>query len=348
MQVGIIIKTFGRYYNILNEADYKTIYLATLRGKLRLEDRRSTKLIHQELSKTYYKNRHLLTIGDRVNFEIDKSNKETAVIHSVLKPKNILERSYKGFIHYVGANIDTAIILSSLENPAPHFGFIDRFLCSCLVSEITPEILFTKIDLIKDIDHFFPIIFYKSLGYKVNVINLLNINELEFYKKYIRDKNTILIGNSGVGKSTFVNLFLKKNIQKISVVSNQSGQGKHTTTNASLFWNLSNNKFIIDTPGLREWGLEHLNLNDIFCSFCEISPLIKNCIYSDCKHEKESKGCAIIPYLKESKNIKTIDNKEEWNSKIKMHPSRLRSFESILIDNGFKNYIKQYETINRK
>ena len=329
MQSGIISKTYGAFYTVLPEADPSRELQGSLRGRLRLRKK----------EERHRKQRHLLSIGDRVSFSfLDKEQKtDNVLIEDVLSRSNSLERSFRHELHCLGANLSQAAILVSLESPAPHFGFVDRFLCAAHVGKVKPWIIFTKTDLYEkkkrgaQKEDFFGFQIYKNLGYTVFWLNLQKKEELQSLKKEINSGSTLLLGQSGVGKSTLLNQLIGKPIQKTAPVSTASGQGRHTSTNASLFFHPSSKAFFIDTPGLREWGLSHLKSENILAAFSEIRPLMPKCRFSNCIHQSSSLGCAVEDLLSASRQFAKKERAKQTEVPLGIiHPSRLHSLENIL------------------
>ncbi len=329
MQSGIVSKTYGRFYGIIPENNLEIEFQASMRGRLRLQKRRA--------SPQEQRQRHILTIGDRVLFSCidDKVAPPTARIETIQKRENSLERSHSHEIHCLGANLSHAVIVLSLTLPVPHFGLLDRFLCAAYHGKVEPWIVFTKKDLFQKqggkIKDFFPIQLYKSLGYPVFCINTLEKNEVYVLKKKLNFGCLLFVGQSGVGKSTLINQILDQDYQKTREISEATGHGKHTTTNGCLFILPKTKAMLIDTPGLREWGLFHISKRDILSSFPEIHPRTLQCHFSDCTHDVNSVDCAVQELL--TKNKYHLDQKDYGHlieQKECLHPSRLHSIETIL------------------
>ena len=298
MQAGIVSKLYGTCYGIRPEVDMKTELQGYLRGRLRL----------RKAKEEYHKQRHLLAIGDRISFSQSASPVKKVWIEDVFERKNSLQRSSPHQIHCLGANVSRAVMVISMSTPNPHFGFLDRFLCAAFAGGVEPWIVFSKVDLLtkdkKSQGLRFLMQFYKSLGYTVFCLNLLSERDILQLKSRLNSGTTLLLGQSGVGKSTLINQILGQKLQKTQAVSLTTRQGKHTTTNACLYVSpTSQNAFLIDTPGLREWGLCHLQRKIIFDAFTEVRAHAKNCLFSDCFHQSNSIDCAVKKLLAESRQF---------------------------------------------
>ena len=331
MQLGIISKVYNRFYNLISENDFNITLQGKMRGHLKLLKK----------SEAFRKQRHLISIGDYVNFkyinEIDSKEKNKiseVLIVDVLKRKNSLERANNHEIQCLGANIDRALILISLSSPQPNFGFLDRFLCAAHAGKIEPFIVFTKKDLyekkLKQGNKKHPIKLYQKLGYNVFTLNLKEKKEIKKLQKKIKTGRSLLVGQSGVGKSTLLNLLLDKNVQKTGHVSLSTKYGRHITTNASLFFSKSGASYI-DSPGIREWGLNHVSYINVLSAFPETAKLMQKCSFANCQHNSYNSGCAIINFLDCSRKFINQKNKniDKYPKNILL-PSRLHSLDTII------------------
>lgn len=330
LKEAIISRVYGAYYAIRPLDDLEREIRGRLRGKLRLEKSRPE----------HSKSRHLLIVGDRVSYSMDtgqaRDKSEEAIIHELLDRRNAVFRASPYEEHALGANLDRAIVVMSVSSPPHRQGFLDRFLASCHSGNVTPCILFTKIDLLDSIgederdDALELMALYEHLGYDVFRLDQLNmeIENDESFKTIsdtISHGTTLLAGNSGTGKSTFLNHILGHEIQKTNDVSDSSGKGKHTTTNSSLFLHPNGRAMIIDTPGVKEWGVNHLSREDIILSFPELSDRASECKFRNCDHSEGVDGCAVQEAIE--KSIDAVENDEDdWI----IHPNRLKSLYSII------------------
>ncbi|TGN18922.1 ribosome small subunit-dependent GTPase A [Leptospira idonii] len=258
-----IARIFGAYYELYSE---KTSYvLAVLKGKLRLKNS---------------EDRHPFVVGDEVYAEAGPG--EEWVILSKEDRKNFLTRkSDHGDTHVLCANLDQVAILASYKDPETKDGFIDRLLVASYHTRIKPLILFTKSDLVPEEIKSLKENSYRNLGYEVMSISVENESSLEPLWDVLRGKRTFLCGNSGVGKSTLLNHLTKKSVQKTNQISGTTRKGKHTTTN-SLAVFLEENTVIIDSPGVKEWGILHLTKQELLESFPELQGAQEKCESSYC------------------------------------------------------------------
>jgi ribosome biogenesis GTPase len=196
----------------------------------------------------------------------------------------------------LAANVDQAILLATLAQPRTSLGFIDRFLVSCEAFRIPQILIFNKSDLL-DEDQRELIEKIKDLYVKVNVpvliISALNLSEKDSLLNLFQDKTTLVAGHSGVGKSALLNELIPGVAQSVGDVSMVTEKGTHTTTFAEMF-QLNESSFVIDTPGIKEWGLVDMNEQELSDYFPEMRDLRLNCKFgSRCIHINEPK-CAII------------------------------------------------------
>jgi ribosome biogenesis GTPase len=277
---GRVFKSTGSFYRVKGEDN--VMYNSRVRGKLRLDD---------------LKESNPVAVGDWVEFE--RENDRDGIISKILNRENhVLRQSVKRTVHssVLAANVDQAILLATLAQPRTSLGFIDRFLVSCEAFRIPQILIFNKSDLL-DEDQRELIEKIKDLYVKVNVpvliISALNLSEKDSLLNLFQDKTTLVAGHSGVGKSALLNELIPGVAQSVGDVSMVTEKGTHTTTFAEMF-QLNESSFVIDTPGIKEWGLVDMNEQELSDYFPEMRDLRLNCKFgSRCIHINEPK-CAII------------------------------------------------------
>jgi ribosome biogenesis GTPase len=232
-----------------------------------------------------------LVTGDRVVF---RAGEHAGVIVSLLDRTTILKRPdpYTG-LKPVAANIDQVIIVIAPE-PEPYADLIDRYLVAAETADIEPILLLNKIDLLADPDRAETlealIAPYQVLGYRV-LRTSANRADLGDLVQQLDQRVSIFVGQSGVGKSSLVNSLLPEAALRTSELSQFNQKGQHTTTTARLF-HLSKGGVLIDSPGIREFGLWHMQRSELERGFIEFGPFLGHCKFRDCKHEQEP-GCAL-------------------------------------------------------
>ena len=293
--VGIVSKATGKYYDVIVG---DTLYKCSLRGKFRNLSIKSTNPI---------------VVGDKVTII---SESEKYVITELHPRKNYIVRKSVNLskeIHILGSNIDQAILIVTLVKPITTSAFIDRFLISANFNSIDVIILFNKSDLLSEQmklkqDKLQKI--YENAGYDCFVLSVLS-DDLSSLKKSMKDKLNIISGHSGVGKSTLINK-LQKNLNiPTNNISKAHQQGQHTTTFSQLY-NLDFGASVVDTPGIKGFGLVDLSPIQISDSFREFYRLRDKCRFKNCIHQNEP-DCAVKAALDEG-----VVSKSRYNNYIKM------------------------------
>ena len=293
--VGIVSKATGKYYDVIVG---DTIYRCSLRGKFRNLSIKSTNPI---------------VVGDKVTI---LNESEKYVITELHPRKNYIVRKSVNLskeIHILGSNIDQAILIVTLVKPITTSAFIDRFLISANFNSIDVIILFNKFDLLSEQmklkqDKLQKI--YENAGYDCFVLSVLS-DDLSSLKKSMKDKLNIISGHSGVGKSTLINK-LQKNLNiPTNNISKTHQQGQHTTTFSQLY-NLDFGASVVDTPGIKGFGLVDLSPIQISDSFREFYRLRDKCRFKNCIHQNEP-DCAVKAALDEG-----VVSKSRYNNYIKM------------------------------
>ena len=293
--VGIVSKATGKYYDVIVG---DTIYRCSLRGKFRNLSIKSTNPI---------------VVGDKVTI---LNESEKYVITELHPRKNYIVRKSVNLskeIHILGSNIDQAILIVTLVKPITTSAFIDRFLISANFNSIDVIILFNKSDLLTEQmklkqDKLQKI--YENAGYDCFVLSVLS-DDLSSLKKSMKDKLNIISGHSGVGKSTLINK-LQKNLNiPTNNISKTHQQGQHTTTFSQLY-NLDFGASVVDTPGIKGFGLVDLSPIQISDSFREFYRLRDKCRFKNCIHQNEP-DCAVKAALDEG-----VVSKSRYNNYIKM------------------------------
>ena len=282
---GLVLKSTGKIYNIILENG--EIVKATIRGKLRIEGLKTTNPI---------------AAGDRVELTAssDTNSQDSPVsysIQSILPRKNYIVRKSTNLskqMQIIAANVDHAYLLVTLKSPVTQIGFIDRFLVSAEAFRIPTTLLFNKIDLFgAEEERLFTELsaIYTSLGYTCHRICAENEAQISFLRKELKDKQVMISGNSGVGKTTLVNSLDPTLTLRTGEISKVHEQGKHTTTFAEMH-SLASGGYIIDTPGIRAFGVIDLEKEHMAHYFPEMRNLIGACRFHNCLHLNEP-NCAV-------------------------------------------------------
>ena len=270
------------------------------RGKLIELETRDDKTVFCQ----YRQNLGAIVAGDKVLY-LPQNNSEYGIICQILPRINALVRPSKlsADDKTMAANIDQIIIMLAV-NPTPIEHYIDRYLVAAHHMQVQPVIVLNKMDLFLTSDNQCQlhniIELYQRLGYQVITCSALNHDNLQNLKGLLQHKTSIIVGQSGVGKSETLNSLFGHVVTLTGEVSEQNSRGKHTTTSARLF-HLDKDTHIIDSPGIREFGIWHLDQADIFSGFQEFSELDNECRFRNCDHSENTKGCAINQAVKDGK-----------------------------------------------
>lgn len=277
---GLVYKSTGSWY-ILRDPSGRS-WNARTKGVLKLEDITSTNPV---------------AVGDWVDFEIESDAQGTALIDQILPRHNYINRQsprHKHQHHIVAANLDQTVLVVTLREPRTSQGFIDRFLVAAEMYHVKPVLVFNKSDLYraKELQLFQALRdMYQPLGYPVLLVSAEKQEGLDELNAVLKDKTTLMSGHSGVGKSSLLNVLFPGMNRKTQDVSGWSGKGQHTTTFAEMF-DLPQGGKIIDTPGMREFGIVDLSKQELSHYFPEMKDLIQQCQFNNCLHSNEP-GCAI-------------------------------------------------------
>jgi ribosome biogenesis GTPase len=280
MNYGTVYKSTGSWYLIKDTKG--NFWNGRMKGIFKLDGITSTNPI---------------AVGDIVEFELENESEDTVTITAIQDRKNYINRQspkVKIQQHIIAANVDQSVLIATLKEPRTSTGFIDRFLVACEMYHVPAIIIFNKLDLYqnKEMERFNHLKeIYERIGYKVFGISLINPTNLEFIVDRLTNKVSLLSGHSGVGKSTFINSILPDFRIKTKNVSGWSGKGQHTTTFAEMF-DLTGGGQIIDTPGLREFGLIGIEKQELSGYFPEMKEVLNNCQFNNCLHTNEP-GCAV-------------------------------------------------------
>lgn len=275
-----IYKSTGSWY-VAKAADGK-LYNARIKGIFKIDEITSTNPI---------------AVGDEVEMVIEDVQEESAMIDRIYDRKNYVARvspHNKRQHHIIASNLDQSILFATLKEPKTSQGFMDRFLISCESYHIPAIIVFNKADLYKKKEmEKFELLkeIYEAIGYKVVLASVQTGQGVNEVKSLLKDKTTLLSGHSGVGKSTFINAVFPQFNLRTQEVSGWSGKGLHTTTFAEMF-DLDGGGQIIDTPGVREFGLVDIPKQELSHFFPEMRVLINDCQFNNCMHINEP-GCAV-------------------------------------------------------
>jgi len=304
---GVVVKSTGKFYRVLSEDGEEME--CTIRGKFRTQGLRTTSPV---------------SVGDHV--EIDLEQGGIGVITRIEERKNYIIRKSVNLskeAHIVASNIDQAILLITLKAPDTSFGFADRFLVTAEAYGIPVKMVFNKMDFYDEktllkLQKWIEI--YEPIGYPCYKISAETGEGVDAVVELMKDKVTLISGHSGAGKSTLVNRIEPGLDLKTSEVSESHNKGKHTTTFAEMF-PLSIGGFIIDTPGIKGFGLVDMQKEKLSHYFPEMFKLLSECKFHNCQHLNEP-GCAV----KKAMEVGEIAE------------SRYKSYLSLLLDEEATHY----------
>ena len=279
---GLVIKSTGRWY-IVKSLENGHLVNCTVKGKLRLKGMRSTNPV---------------ATGDIVYFRyVSEDSKHEGVIDDVEPRKNYIIRRSSNLskqYHLIAANIDLAILMISLKNPKTPMEFVDRFLVSAEAYNIPSVILINKTDIYGDEEKNVQLTIeniYNKIGYQCFGLSLITGEHFEKVKQLVTNKISVIAGNSGVGKSSLLNKIHPDLNLKTEKISGLHKTGKHTTTFAEMH-ELPTGGFVIDTPGIRAFGLIDIEKEELYHFFPELFEASSECKYNNCLHVNEP-GCNV-------------------------------------------------------
>jgi ribosome biogenesis GTPase len=278
---GTVYKSTGSWYTV--KTTNGKFYECRIKGRFRLQGIKSTNPI---------------AVGDKVDFELEtKNNTETGVINRIEDRKNYIVRKSVNLskqTHIIASNIDQVFLLVTIDNPPTFTSFIDRFLVTAEAYGIKTILLFNKVDTYDEetlLEVKYLASIYRKIGYECIDISATTGKNIDKVKTLMEGKVSMFAGHSGVGKSTLVNAIEPSLDLKTKAISEQHSQGQHTTTFAEMF-DLSFDAKIIDTPGIKGFGVVDMEREEVGDYFPEFFALKQECKFNNCIHLNEPK-CAV-------------------------------------------------------
>ena len=278
MQKGRIIQSTGSWYKVKTDDG---IIQSRLPGRFRLEGKEVTNPI---------------AVGDWV--DVSKNDDGSGSIEKIHDRENYLTRQAthgRRGEHILVSNLDLAFVVQSIRKPKMKEGFVDRFLVTCEAYEVPAAVIINKLDLAtkKDEGYLENVQdLYERLGFQVFTTTAFETECLTHLKEVIKDKTTAFVGPSGVGKTSLLNAIDPNYTEKVGEISSYSNKGKHTTTFAKLI-EIENGGFIVDTPGIREFGLFNIEPWELSLYFPEMLEPRQTCKFNTCTHIHEP-GCGVM------------------------------------------------------
>lgn len=278
---GLVYKSTGSWYLVQDKEG--NFWDARIKGKMKIDE---------DISST-----NPIAVGDTVAFDVEDESNKTGIVTDVEQRHNYMVRvspHNKNQKHIIAANIDLALLVTSIADPRTSTGFIDRFLITAEAYHIPSVIVVNKVDLLKS-KHETVLKewqdMYGAAGYEVYPVTATDKNSLARLEARLINRTTLFSGHSGVGKSTLINQFIPGIDLRTQVVSGWSGKGQHTTTFAEMF-DLPAGGRIIDTPGVKEFGLIDFEKEELAQYFPEMRAVMQHCKFNNCLHLNEP-GCAV-------------------------------------------------------
>ena len=302
---GLVIRNTGSWYTVKTD-DGGQLVDCKIKGNFRLKGIRSTNPV---------------AVGDRVT--IVPNQEGTAFITAIHDRRNYIIRKSSNLSkqsHIIAANVDLAVLVVTVNYPQTATTFIDRFLASAEAYRIPVVLVFNKTDLLTDEELHYQqmmIDLYDTVGYEAIALSAETGEGMEKLEVALKDKTTVMSGNSGVGKSTLINRLIPGVNLKTAEISDAHNQGMHTTTFSEML-QLPSGGYIIDTPGIRGFGTFDIEPEELTSYFKEIFHFSKDCRFNNCTHTHEP-GCAVLKaleehYIAESRYqsyLSMMDDKEE-------------------------------------
>ena len=308
---GLVIKNTGSWYTVRTD-DGHTID-SKIKGNFRLKGIRSTNPV---------------AVGDRV--DIITNQEGTAFITSIEDRRNYIIRKSQNLSkqsHIIAANVDQAFLIVTVNYPQTSTTFIDRFLASAEAYSVPVVLVFNKTDLLTDEERHYQdmmMTLYYTVGYKCMAVSAERGDGVDALLPLLRDKTTLLSGNSGVGKSTLINRILPGVNLRTAEISDSHNTGMHTTTFSEML-ELPSGGYIIDTPGIKGFGTFNMEPEEISSYFKEIFRFSHDCRFNNCTHTHEP-GCAVLKAVEEHY----------------IAASRYQSYLSMLADKDENKYREAY------
>lgn len=280
MGKGIVIRSTGSWYTVADEEGQ--VYNCKIKGKLRLSGIKATNPV---------------AIGDNVYFDVDKEHNQSVITKIEQRNNYIIRKASKlsKQYHILASNIDLAVILVTIKEPVSYTEFIDRFLVTAEAYNIPAAVVVNKIDLYSpdemlEADSLLEL--YSNIGYKTLAISVKESQNLNLFEELVQGQKVLLTGNSGSGKSSLINKLIPGKNLKTNKISNYHKTGQHTTTFPEMF-KVNKDTFVIDTPGIKSFGIIDIGEEELYHYFPEIFKISHQCKYNNCVHFNEP-GCAVI------------------------------------------------------
>lgn len=277
---ALVYKSTGSWYVVKDNTG--KIYNARLKGVFKIDDITST---------------NPLAVGDEVEIEMENEGENSVVINTIHERRNYINRKSPKANHQhhiVAANLDQSLMVATLKEPRTSQGFIDRFLVASEMYHVKPIIIFNKADLYKKKEqekYEAWKAMYEAIGYTIVLTSAKENAGIAEVKELLKNKTTLISGHSGVGKSSLLNALLPELNLRTQDVSGWSGKGMHTTTFAEMY-DIPGGGRIIDTPGMREFGVVGISKQELSHYFPEMRDRLNDCQFNNCLHINEP-GCAI-------------------------------------------------------